>query len=216
MQLTVQKREKFGKANQSLRREGLIPAEVYGHGFSNQHLAVLKKDFRRVFSQAGESTVINLVLGAEGWPVLIYNVQRDYLSGEVVHVDFYRVKMDEKITTHVPLEFLGEAPAIKEKLGILNKSMDEVEVEALPGDLPHKIEVDLSGLVGVGSNVYVKDLKVSPKVRVVADLGAVVATVVSIKEEAVPATVDVSAVKVEGEEKKLEKDQEKEKDKTSE
>ncbi|MEK7138293.1 MAG: 50S ribosomal protein L25 [Patescibacteria group bacterium] len=211
MDLQVQKREKFGKALEASRKEGLIPAEVYGHGFKNEHLSVIGKEFSKVFGEAGESTIVNLKHGSEAWPVLIHDVKKDYLSGEIVHVDFYRVTMTEKINANVPLEFIGEAPAIKEKLGILNKAMVEIEVEALPAHLPHDIKVDLSVLVDLTSNIYVKDLKFSKDVKVLVDPETVVATIVPMQkeEEVAPAVVDVSTVKVEGEEKKAERDAEK-------
>lgn len=211
MDLQVQKREKFGKALKAPRKEGLIPAEVYGHGFKNEHLAVKAKEFNKVFGEAGESTIVNLKHGSEAWPVLIYEVTKDYLTGEVAHVDFYRVTMTEKIKAHVPLEFIGESPAIKEKLGILNKAMSEVEVEALPANLPHNIPVDISSLVDLSSNIYAKDLKVSKEVKLLVDPETVVISVVPMQkeEEVAPAVVDVSTVKVEGEEKKAERDAEK-------
>lgn len=208
MDLEVKKREKFGKATKALRAEGLIPAEVYGHGEENAHLSVDAKSFAKVFQEAGENTIINLVYEGNKWPVLIYDVQRDGISGGVAHVDFYKVKMTEKIRASVPLEFIGEAPAVKEKLGVLNRSMSEVEVEVLPADLPHRIEVDLSLLTDLEKNIHISNLKVPSGVRIVAEPEAVVATVVPVREEEVsqvPTTEDVSAVKVEGEEKRAEK-----------
>ena len=212
MELQAQKREKFGKAFKALRGEGLIPAEIYGRGLENEHVAVKEKDFLKVFSEAGENTIINLKLGTEAWPVLIYDIDKDFLLGEVTHVDFYRVTMTEKIKAKIPVEFTGESLAIKDKLGILNKAMSEIEVEALPANLPHRIEVDLSPLVDLTSNIYVKDLKVPKDVHVLVDPETVVATVVPMQkeEEVAPvATVDVATVKVEGEEKKAERDAQK-------
>src|SRR5947207_4708399 len=113
MELIVQPREKFGKANKTLRKEGVIPAELYGHGVANLHLAVNAKEFRLLFKQAGENTVIELKVGDKKHPALIHDVKRDYLSGEVEHIDFYQVRMDVKTKVHVPIEFIGEAPAVK-------------------------------------------------------------------------------------------------------
>ncbi|MBI3588839.1 MAG: 50S ribosomal protein L25 [Candidatus Liptonbacteria bacterium] len=219
MELTVQTREKLGKASQTLRKEGLIPAEVYGHGFKNEHISVKVRDFLKVFGEAGENTVVSLKMGNEGWPVLIYDVHKDYLSGEVIHVDFYRVTMTEKIKAKIPLGFIGEAPAVREKLGILNKAMSEIEVEALPGDLPHRIEVNLSGLDSLDKSIYARGLKIPSGVKLLVDPETVVVTVVPMQKEeevvAAPTEVDVTAVKVEGEEKKAEQEAQKteEKDK---
>jgi large subunit ribosomal protein L25 len=122
--------------------------------------------------------------------------------------------MDEKIKTKVSLEFIGEAPAVKDKGGILNKAMSEIEVEALPADLPRHLELDLSSLDDIDKSIYVKDIKVPAGVKVLVDADTVVATVTPPVAEEVKVTeevVDVSAVKVEGEEKRAERAAEKEK-----
>ncbi|MGC9968558.1 MAG: 50S ribosomal protein L25 [Minisyncoccia bacterium] len=214
MDLAVQKREKFGRQTKALRAEGLIPAELYGHGLANIHLSVPVKDFTKVFKEAGMNTVVTLLVEKDKRPALIYEVMHDAITGEVAHVDFYQVRMDEKIKAKVPLEFTGEAPAVKEKGAILNKSMSEVEVEALPQDLPHKLLVDLAALDDVNKSIYVRDLVVPKGVEVLIEENTAVATATppapkeeeKVVEEPV---VDVSAVKVEGEEKKAERAAEK-------
>lgn len=208
MDLTVQTREKLGKAVKSLRREGFIPAELYGRGLKNFHLSIPAKDFLKVLKEAGTSTVVNVVLGGKKTPALIQDIGRNYLTGEVEHVDFYQVRMDEKIKAKVPLEFIGEAPAVKEKNGILNKAMSEIEVEALPADLPRRLELNLALLDDINKSIYVKDLKVPAGVKVLVDAGTVIATVtppVAEEVKVVEEVVDMSAVKVEGEEKKAER-----------
>jgi large subunit ribosomal protein L25 len=210
MDLPVETRKKFGKANKGLRREGVIPAELYGHGVENLHLEVKTKDFERVYKAAGENTVINLLIGKEKKPVLVHDIDRDYLSGSVSHVDFYQIRMDEKIKVPVPVAFSGEAPAVKEKGGLLNKTILEIEVEALPANLPHSFEVDVSALDEFGKSIYVRDLKVPAEVRVITDPNtAIVTAIPPVKEEEVPAPVDISEVKVETEEKKAERASEK-------
>lgn len=217
MDLAVQKRKKLGKAVKSLRREGLIPAELYGRGRENVHLSVPAKDFLKVFKEAGTNTVVNLLLeqdpstgsGQVRVPVLVYDVSENYLSSEIDHVDFYAVRMDEKIKAKIPIEFLGVAPAVKDKGGILTKSMGEVEVEALPGDLPHKFAVDLSSLDDLNKSIYVKGLKAAKGVKILVDPETPIATITppapeeEKKEEEV---ADVNAVKVETEEKKAERE----------
>lgn len=218
MELTVQKREILGKKIRSLRRDGLIPAELYGHGFENIHLSVPVKDFSKVFKEAGESTIINLVLsGVEGstvgddkFPVLVHDVEFDSLSDKINHIDFVAVRMDEKITATVPLEFIGEAPAVKEKDGVLIKAVKEIELETLPVNLPHSIAVDVVSLVDIGSVIRVGDLKINSKVKLLVDSETVIATIIgkAAEEEVVP-EVKIEDVKVEGEEKKKEKEKEK-------
>ncbi len=210
MELSVTERIKFGKASNALRAEGLIPAELYGRDSANLHLAVKGNEFRKVFAEAGENTIVNLQFNGKTIPVLIHDIQKDYLHDEIIHVDFYRVRMDEKITARVPLEFTGESPAVKEQGGVLNKTMSEVEIEALPKDLPHRLQVDLTPLVELNQSIYIKDIQVPAGVELAVDPETVVVTVTPPrkKEEVAPAPVaDVTQVKVETEEKKAEQEQ---------
>jgi large subunit ribosomal protein L25 len=213
MELTAQKRDILGKKITSLRKQGMIPAELYGHGVKNIHLTLDAKAFRKAYKEAGESTVVTLVVGKEKHPALIHDIQRDALSESVAHVDFYEVRMDEKIATDVQLEFVGESPAVKEFGGIVNKSMSTVKVEALPGDLPHSLRVDLSLLTQLNQSIYVKDLAVPKGVKVLVDAETAIASVSEKMAEEVAApvapVVDVSTVKVESEEKKAEREKEK-------
>ena len=146
MDLSVKHRDVVGKKVRHLRKEGFIPAELYGHGLANVHLSVAAKDFTKVFKEAGSTSVITLVMDKEKKTAMVHEIGRDSVSGEVIHVDFHQVRMDEKVTAKVPLEFIGESPAVKSKGGVLNKSMSEIEVEAFPQDLPHGITIDISSL----------------------------------------------------------------------
>lgn len=212
MELSAQKREIFGKKVKALRKQGLIPAELYGHGQENIHLSVPTKEFLKVFKEAGESTIIRLkVKSKEGevkseeFNVLIHDLQKNPLTDEISHIDFYQVRMGEKITISVPLEFIGEAPAVREKEGILVRAMQEVEVEALPADLPRSIEVNLDELSEIGMSIYVKDLRVVKGVEILVEPETVVATVTEpVKEEVEEKPITVEEIKVEGEEKKEE------------
>ncbi|MBI5306108.1 50S ribosomal protein L25 [Candidatus Wolfebacteria bacterium] len=204
MEITAQKREIFGKNVKSLKKLGLIPAEFYGHGMENLHLSVSAKDFLKIWKQAGESALIKLEVNGKKFNVLIHDIDKNYLTDEISHIDFYNVKMDEKIRIKIPVFFEGIAPAVKEKGGVLVKSMHELEVEALPADLPHRIEVNLSLLLEIGSSILVKDLQVDEKVKILIDSHTVVASIIeTAKEEEIPAaTMTVEDIKVETEEKK--------------
>ena len=209
MELTAQKREIMGKAVKTLRDGGFIPAELYGREFQNIHLSVPEKDFNKVFNEAGESTIVNLSVDGEKIPVLVNDIFTDALTNKISHIDFYRVRMDEKTEVSAPLEFIGEAQAVKEKKGILIKAMHELEVRALPADLPRNIEIDISNLAEIGESIHVKDIKPIKGVEILAEPEAVIVTVTEIIEEVVeekPASVE--EVKVEGEEKKIEKTEE--------
>ena len=214
MDLAVTKREQFGRAVNGLRKQGFIPAELYGRGLQNAHLAVDAKEFKKVFKAAGESTVIALVLeGGEKRSVVVHDVERDRITGEVAHIDFYQVRMDEVMKAHVPIEFVGESPAAKEHGGFVNKVLSEIEVEALPANLPKQFTIDLVSLKELNQSIYVRDISVPVGVKILIDLETVVVTVAPPRkeEETVPvAAPDVSEVKVESEEKKAERDKEKE------
>ncbi|AKM77740.1 MAG: 50S ribosomal protein L25 [Candidatus Wolfebacteria bacterium GW2011_GWE1_48_7] len=204
MELKAEKRELLGSKVHTLRKEGFIPAELYGRGKENVHLTVNAKEFAKVLKAAGESTVITLNVGKEKTPALIHDVEIDSISDAVLHVDFYAVNMNEETETEVELEFVGESMAVKAEGGVLVKSMHEIEVRALPGDLPHSIEVDLSVLANVHDTIHVKDLKVKGNVTLLADPDAVVATVIEQEAEEEAAPMTVADVKVEGEKKKEE------------
>lgn len=214
MELSVQKREVFGKKAAALRGTGTVPAELYGHGLENLHLSVPAKEFKKTLEKAGESSVVTLNYDGQKLPVLIYDVQYHPVSGEVTHVDFYQVRMDETITTSIKVDFVGLPPAEKAFGGILVKAMQEIEVEALPGDLPSEIKVNLNSLAEIGNSIYVKDLKFGKGVKVLVSPETVVATITApMAEEVVEAApVDLTAIKTEGEEKKAERDAAKEKE----
>ncbi len=212
MDLAVKTRDILGKKVKALRREGFIPAELYGHGFKNIHLALPAKEFNKVLKAAGSTSVVTLLLGKEAKSAMIHEVARDSVSSEVIHVDFHQVRMDELVKAHVPLEFVGEAPAIKTQGAVVNKSMSEIEVEAFPQDLPHSLVVDLSVLDELDKTIYVKDLKCPKGVTFLVDTETAIATATPPAPEEVVApaeTVDVSAITTEGEEKKAERDAEK-------
>jgi large subunit ribosomal protein L25 len=219
MDLSVKTREIVGKKVRTLRREGLVPAELYGHGLKNVHLTVPVKEFTKALKEAGTSTVVTLVLsgatgatGAEKHPAIIHDVKRDYLTGDIEHIDFYQVRMDEKITAKVPVEFVGEAPAVKAFGASINKSITEIEVEALPANLPHSLTVDLSSLAELHQSIYIRDIVVPKGVEILVDPETAVATATPMAaEEVVEApVVDVADVKVESEEKKAERAAQKE------
>ncbi len=209
MDLVVKKRETFGKAVRHLRGKGIIPAELYGRGIANLHLEVSSKEFNKVFKTAGESSVISVMLDKEKHPALVYEVGRNPVSDEIVSVDFYQVRLDEKIKIKIPIRFIGEPPAVKEKNAILVRAMSEIEIEAFPNDIPPVIEVTLTVLKDIGDSVYVKDLKISDKVKLMVTPETVVATATAKmteeEEKALEAEGSVESVKVETEEKKAER-----------
>lgn len=159
IQLLAQTRTTVGRGVRQLRAQDLIPAVMYGHETETVILSVPKKALQQAYEQAGESTLVDLQIDSKSpVQVIIQDVQRDGLTSRITHVDFYKVNMKEKITAEVPLIFVGEAPAVKALGGVLLKNMTKIEVESLPGDLPHEINVDISKLVTFDDKITIADL----------------------------------------------------------
>ena len=189
--LEATKREVFGRKLKALRREGVVPANVYGKMTPSTSVQVDLKNFLKVFEEAGETGLVTLKIGSDSRPVLIHNVQRNPVTGNPVHVDFLQVDLKEKVTVMVPLEFTGEAQAEKEEVGIVVRQLNEIEVEALPTELPESIEVDLSGLAQIDDAIKVSDLKVdTSKVEVLTDSEQIVAAVAEPAKEEEPLPVE--------------------------
>jgi large subunit ribosomal protein L25 len=212
MELLGELRHVLGKKTKSLRETGVIPAELYGHGTENLHLGVKRSAFLKVLREAGESSIVNLAVEGKKYPVMIHDVVRDPVSDEIIAIDFYKVRMDERIKVKVQLHFVGEAPAVKDKGGVLMKAVHELEVEALPAKLPHAIEVDLKTIADIGASIRAKDLSLGEGVKVLVNPETVIATVTERRAEVeeVKPEISVDDVKVETEEKKAEREKKKE------
>jgi large subunit ribosomal protein L25 len=201
--LQAQSRDVVGKKVKGYRKDGMVPAVVYGHQVEPKNLWVSFLDFSRMYAKAGENTIVELqVDGGKGVNVLIHDTQLDPLSGNFSHVDFFQVRMDEEIEAAIPLEFVGESEAVKTLGGMLLKNIDEVEVSCLPADLPHSIAVDISVLKTFDDHIKVVDLQVPAKVKVVSEPETIVASVEAPRTEAELAAldekVDADVTKVEG------------------
>lgn len=207
-----------------IRKSGGVPAVLYGHKVKNINISLNEKEFGLVYKVAGESSVLKLEVDGEKSPrnVLIYDTALDPVLGSVSHVDFYEVKMDEKISARIPLVFEGESPAVKSEGGVLVKNIYEIEVEAFPQDLPHEINIDISKLATFQDVITLADLPISSKVKMLGDPKEIVAKVMpprtqeeleALKEEVVAKVEDI---KVETEEKKKEREAAKEAEKTAE
>lgn len=202
IELTVERRTLLGKKSKRLLEVGYIPGVIYGHVDSSIPIQVARKDLREVIRKAGFSRLITIKIKGESTPhlVLLKDLQRDPITHRVRHVDFYKVAAEEKITAEVPLVFRGESPAVASGVGVLLYSMESLEVECLPADLPPEIEVDLSGLREIDDTILVKDLRLPPGVTPAVPLDEEIVRVVRAGEEEVeeeaparPAEVEVMA-----------------------
>ncbi len=193
-------RESFGRETNILRKQGSIPAVLYGEGIKNISLQVQEKDFEEVFQEAGESSLIMLEVyphtkGAEDtketknnkdrppsgvgvngkkYEVLIHQIAKDPLTGRFLHVDFFHPSSKKKIEAEVPLVFEGTAPAVKNLGGVLVKEIQTVEVKGLAQNLPREIEVDVGSLKSFEDRVYVKDLKTAEGVEILKEPNEIV------------------------------------------
>lgn len=200
--LQVKVREAAGKDLDTMRKQGFIPAVLYGHGIDQQMFWVQYLNFAKLYAKAGENSIIE-VTPEEGKTVnvIVNDVQLDPLSSRFSHIDFFQVRMNEKLEAHIPLEFVGESKAVREMGGMLMKPMEEILVSCLPKDLPHSLVVDLSALVDFDSHIQLKDVKIPAGVEVMISLDTVVALVEAPRTEAEMAALDE---KVEGDVTKVE------------
>lgn len=182
----------------AVRKTGDVPAVVYGPKQEPISISLSKIVFEKVLKEAGESTVINLVGLGDEIEVLVHEVSFNPAKGGVEHVDFYALEKGKEITVHVPLEFIGEAPATKQG-GSLTKVLHEVEITCKPSALPQHLEVDISSLDDFEKQIHVKDIIVPAGVRIHNDVEEVVALVQEVIDEPEPevAPVDMAAVEVE-------------------
>lgn len=187
----------------STRKSGRVPAVLYGKNVPSRSLSVPFLEFSRAYRAAGENTLIELSLPT-GKPLntLIYEVQRDPLSGAFLHIDFYQVRMDEKVEASVPIVFTGDSPAVRGLGGVLIKALDEVEVSCLPGNIPHEFSVDISILATFDDQIRVSDISVPEGVQMVSDAETTVALVERPRSDAEMAELDTKVeadvTKVEG------------------
>jgi len=180
--VTVTPRDKKTKT-EALRASGLVPAVVYGPKQPATDVVINEKEFEKVRKEAGESSLLSLAGLEKPVDVLIKSVDFNPVKQRIAHIDFYAVEQGKEITTHVPLHFIGEAPAEQTKAGLVTKVLHEVEVTCQPSVLPAHIDTDLSTLVAVDDRILVKDLSVAAGVRIAGDPEQVVAIVSEQKEE---------------------------------
>lgn len=200
IELVAHKRDLLGKKVRFLRREGITPVNLYGHGLESTSLQIETPALKKALAQAGRTSLVHLKVGSAKRPhvAIVRGIQRDPVKGELLHVDFYQVRMDEKLKIAVPLVLMGKAPAVKDLGGILVQEMGSIEVECLPADMPHSIETDISGLVQLDQAIHVKDLHVADGVTILADPGKVVAKIARLRIE-VEAVEAVAAPEAEAE-----------------
>lgn len=170
LKLQATHRNVLGKKTRFLRRQGITPAHLYGHNIESLTLQCDATELQHLIAQAGRTRLINLEIdGDKPKSVFVREIQRDEITRQLLHVDFYQVKRTEKIAVDVPIVFVGEAPAMKEKGRMLAHGITRLSIECLPGNVPPQIEIDLSPLEELEQTIHVKDIVLGPDITVNAD-----------------------------------------------
>jgi large subunit ribosomal protein L25 len=180
VELKAQSRTLTGKKVKQLRRQQLIPAVVYGPDTPSKGIQIEERALSTALQQAGSTALIDLYIDAEGKPdvVLARDIQRDILTSRFQHVDFYQVRLTEKVRTSPRLEIVGESPLVQSGAAVLVQILNQLEVECLPTDLISSIPVDVSVLEHLDDSISIRDLPIPPEITVMADLDDTVASVV--------------------------------------
>lgn len=191
--LSLEPRIVFGKKVKTLRKQGLIPANIFGNKIKSTAVQVKTTVFKPIYAQAGETQIVYIQIKGEKTerPVLLTNISYDPMTGDILHLDLRQVNLKEKVIANIPVELFGESPAVKDIQATLITSLDEIEVEALPTDLPDHFTADISLLKSIGDSIKVSDLDIDrTKIEVKVDLETVIVTVAGQqKEEVIAAPV---------------------------
>lgn len=202
--LKAEKREILGSKVKSLRRKGIIPATIFGKGLDSVSVQVSSVSFAKVYKQAGETSVIWVQVEGESKerPTLVKGYTSNPMSGLVMNIDFHQVNLKEKVTAWVPVELEGEAELVKIGTAVLDLQLKEIEIEALPTEIPEKIVFDISNLKEIGDHLKVSDAKVNAGVTVLSDPESIIAALGELQKEEEPLNTEVAETEVAGEEKK--------------
>ncbi len=195
--LQFQKREGKGKAA-SVRSQGFIPAVFYGPKEKTTSISIKEVEFKKIWREAGESSIIVLKHEDEEHEALIQDVDANPVTGAPRHADFYVIEKGKKLQVNIPLEFTGLAPAVKDFGGTLVKVLHELEIEAMPKDLPHHLTVDTAALVNVDSQILAKDIPLPAGVVLISGADEVVAAIAVAKEEVEEPTKTIDDIEVVG------------------
>lgn len=195
--LKVSKRKITGRAVKTLRREGIVPGNLFGKKTKSLAIQLPAENFAKIFEDAGETSIINIEVEGEKEtrPVLISAVQNHPVTGVPLHVDFHEVDLTQKVTATIPVELVGVAPAVEDLGAVVVQQISELDVEALPADLPEKLEVDISGLKQFDDTVTVADIKLDKSKVEIVDTApeTIVVQATEPQKEEEPAPVEAEA-----------------------
>ncbi|MCX6764278.1 MAG: 50S ribosomal protein L25 [Candidatus Nealsonbacteria bacterium] len=208
LEINANIRKEAGRKTKKLRKKGVLPAVVYGSKMKPVSLEVESKSFGKTYSKAKGSSLVSLKIEGkkEKYLVLIHDFQKDPLTGKFIHVDFYQPSLKEKIQIKIPLVFEGESEAVKSLGGTLIKNIAELEVRALPENLPHEIKVNIGKIKTFEDHIKISDLEIPENVEILKNLGEIVASVVPLAkvEEELEKPIEEKIEEIEKVEKKKE------------
>lgn len=167
--LIAEKRTVTGKKVRFLRREGVLPANIYGKDFKSLSIQLPIKDFINIYNKVHETGLVDLKVGSDNYPVLIQNVHIEPLNRTPLHADFFKVNLKEKVKSAIPVVAVGEPKAVTDKIGVLLQTLNEVEVEALPADLPENIEINVENLANIDDQITVEEVKTPNGVSILSE-----------------------------------------------
>ena len=194
--LKAESRNVFGKKLAKVRKQGLVPGNIFGPDFKSKAISVVYRDLVKTYKKAGETGVVYLSIDKENIPVLIKTIQKHPLSSSLLHIDFRKIDLSKKIEANVPVKTIGISEAVSQKAGVLLLQSDTILVEALPEDIPSSIEVDISVIKEIGQEVKVADLKKSNKYEIKTPPEKVIVAVIAHKEESIVPETAVAAPEI--------------------
>lgn len=197
LSIAAEKRDVLGKGVKKLRKEGVLPANIFGKDFNSLSISIKAADFKQTYHEAGETGVVYVKVDGDDIPTLIRSVQKHPVNDDILHIDFRKIDLKQKIETQVPLEFVGESPAVKDGAVVLYQQ-DEVMIEALPTNIPSNIEINIETLTEIGQDIKVSDLPKSADYEFIDDPETVLVLLTEHKEESIEP--DTTSTIPEGEE----------------
>jgi large subunit ribosomal protein L25 len=181
--LKATRREALGRQVGALRRAGLLPAVLYGHGIKSTPIMLDAHEATLRLSHLTSSSLVMIDLDGTEYPALVREKQRDYIKNRLLHLDFQVISMTEKVTTKVGIELTGMAPVVKEFSAVIVTVLSELEIECMPGDLPARVVIDISGLTEIGAAIHVRDVVISDKVKILDDPAETIIVASATREE---------------------------------
>lgn len=197
--LEAKPRTELGKKVKILRRDGFIPANIFGKDFESKSITIVARDFTTAYKHAHETGIIYINVESDSIPTLVASLQRDPIKHSILHVDFRKVNLKQKIETSVPVVFIGESEAVNIHSGELITQLESILIEALPSDIPANIEVDISVLKEIGSDIKVSDLAKVEGYEIKEEPERVIVSVTAHKEESVTPEIEAAETEVIGE-----------------